>query len=323
MRLSDMRLPSHAAGEHPSRVGKPGRSLAGSATVRAPGVCGELVQGMLGDAHFLVTCPIDLFSEVRVTLHRDGPGVAAPAGCHKSAAALTATLAHLECGDLGARLSLRSPIPRSKGMGSSSADVAATIAAAGLALGTKLLPKVVARIAASVEPTDGVMFPGIALMNHREGRILESLGPPPPMEIIALDFGGTVDTVEFNSVDRRSIWQSMGTEVDRALRLVKDGMGRGDPGPIGEGATISARAGQRVSPKPKLPAVLEFAEAMGAVGVNVGHSGTIIGVLLDARVQGGGAVFQQARQTFPDAEAIHRFRLLGGGLHQLRPDPAE
>jgi L-threonine kinase len=277
---------------------------------------------MLGDAYFLVTCPIDFFSEVRVTLHHDGPGVEAPSDCPKSAAALSATLAHLERDELGARLSVRSPIPRSKGMGSSSADVAATIAATGLALGAELLPEVVARIAASVEPTDGVMFPGIALVDHREGRILEALGPPPPMEIISLDFGGTVDTVEFNSVDRSSIWRSIGTEVDRALRLVKDGMRRGDPGAIGKGAAISARASQRVSPKPRLPAVLEFAEAVGAVGVNVGHSGTIIGVLLDARGQGGGAVFQRARQAFPDAEAMHRFRLQGGGLQQLRPDPA-
>ena len=299
-------------------AGQPGLSPAGSATVRAPGVCGELVQGMLGDSHFLVTCPVDFFSEVRVTLHHGGPGVEAPSDCPKSAAALTATLAHLGRAEMGARLSVRSSIPRSKGMGSSSADVAATIAAAGLALGAKLLPDSVARIAASVEPTDGIMFPGIALMDHREGRILEALGPPPPMEIIALDFGGTVDTVEFNSVDRRSVWRSIGTEVDRALELVKDGLRRGDPGPIGEGATISARASQRVSPKPRMPAVLEFAGAVGAVGVNVGHSGTIIGVLLDAGGHQGEAVFRQARQAFPDAEMVHRFRLTGGGLQQLR-----
>jgi uncharacterized protein involved in propanediol utilization len=73
-----------------------------------------------------------------------------------------------------------------------------------------------------------------------------------------------------------------------------------------------------VSPKPKLPAVLEFAWAVGAVGVNVGHSGSIIGVLLDAQENSTGAAFRRARQAFPDAEAIHRFRLIGGGLLQLR-----
>jgi len=311
------------AGQHPSPAGKPGLSPVGSATVRAPGVCGELVQGMLGDDYFLVTCPIDFFSEVRVTLHQESPGVEAPADCPKSAAALTATLAHLGRDELGARLSVRSPIPRSKGMGSSSADVAAVIAGTGLALNAELLPEVVARIAASVEPTDGVMFPGIALLDHRKGRILELLGPPPPVEIVALDFGGTVDTVEFNSVDRRPLWRSIQAEVDRALRLVKDGLRRGDPGLMGEGATISARASQRVTLKPRLPEVLEFAGAVGAVGVNVGHSGTIIGVLLDARERRGESVLQRARQTFPDAEAVHHFQLQGGGLRAIQRDAGE
>ena len=306
----------------PGPAGEPGLPI-GSAAVRVPGVCGELVQGMSGGIHFLVTCPIDLFALARVTLFRGGNGVDAPPDCPKAVAALEATLAHLGRGDVGARLAVTSPIPRSKGMGSSSADVAATIAATGLALGAELSPETVARIALSVEPSDGVMFPGIALLDHRKGRILELLGPPPPVEIVALDFGGTVDTVEFNSVDRRPLWRSIQAEVDRALRLVKDGLRRGDPGLMGEGATISARASQRVTLKPRLPEVLEFAGAVGAVGVNVGHSGTIIGVLLDARERRGESVLQRARQTFPDAEAIHRFRLLGGGLHQLRPDPAE
>ena len=116
---------------------KPGQdSPTGSATVRAPGVCGELVQGMLGDAHFLVTCPVDFFARAQVTLGGNGALIDAPGDCPKAAAALRATLDHLKCDGMGAQLAISSPIPRSKGLGSSSADVAATIAATGLALGT-------------------------------------------------------------------------------------------------------------------------------------------------------------------------------------------
>ena len=291
--------------------------LVGSATVRAPGVCGELVQGMLGDVYFLVTCPIDFFARARVELYADGPGVAAPVECPKAAAALSATLAHLGRADLRARLVINSPIPRGKGMGSSSADVLATIAATGLALGVDLPPGVLAKIAVSVEPTDGVMFPGIALVDHREARIAETLGPPPPMEIVALDFGGTVDTLEFNRVDRRAAWRSIEAETTEALQLVRLGVKEGDPALVGQGASISARASQSILPKPMLPAVLEFAEAIGAVGVDVGHSGTIIGVLLDARERRGLSAFRRARDTFPEAEMVHHFRLLGGGLQRV------
>ena len=51
------------------------------------------------------------------------------------------------------------------------------------------------------------MFPGIALIDHRCGSIAESLGPPPPMEVIVIDTGGTVDTLEFNRIDRTALWE--------------------------------------------------------------------------------------------------------------------
>ena len=294
----------------------------GSATVRAPGVCGELVQGIREDIYFLVTCPVDFYSRVRVDLYIDGakgdaPKVEATAGCPKAVEALLATLAYLDRNELAARITVGSPIPRSKGMGSSSADVAATIAGTGLALGVELAPEVVARIAVSVEPTDGVMFPGVVLFDHREGRITETFGPPPPMEIVALDFGGTVDTVEFNKVDRRSLWESVQPETSQALELVRSGVEKGDPLLVGQGSSISAIAGQHVLPKPHLAAVQDFAKDVGAVGVNVGHSGTIIGVLLDARQRRGKSTFRRAREAFSEAEMVHHFRLMGGGLQPV------
>ncbi len=297
----------------------PAGVLVGSATVRAPAVCGELVQGMLDDVYFLVSCPIDFFARVQVELYQGNPGVSAPPRCPKAASAVVAALAYLGREELGARLTINNPIPRGKGMGSSTADVAAAIAATGLALNRQLEPSVVGQLALSVEPSDGIMFPGVALFDHRQGRRMEELGPPPPMEIIALDFGGTVDTLEFNQVDRRELWQSLQPQTDEALELVRSGLHQGSPVLVGRGATISAEAGQRVLFKPQLPRVKEFADSAGAVGVNVGHSGTIIGILLDARERRGRSVFRQARENFADAEMVHHFRLLGGGL---RPAPS-
>ena len=289
----------------------------GRATVRAPGVCGELAQGMLEQHYFLVTCPIDFYARVTVELYENGAGIQSPDNCPKSLQALEATLDFLGRRCLGARLTVSNPMPRSKGLGSSSADVAATIAATGLALGRELAPEQVAEIALTVEPTDGIMFPGITLVDHREGQIVESLGPPPPMEIVALDFGGTVDTLEFNRVDRRPLWQSLRKETDEALRLVRAGIAARDPVMVGRGASISAQASLSVLPKPRLSDVMAFAEEVGAVGVNVAHSGAIIGILLDARPRRGKSTYRQAQRAFPDAEEVHHFRLLGGGLQRV------
>jgi L-threonine kinase len=286
----------------------------GRATVRVPGVCGELVQGMLGPNHFLVTCPIDFYSRVTVDIFEGTAGVSASPDCSKSVAAVHATLAHLGQTGAAATLTVRNSIPRSKGMGSSSADVTGAIAATGLALGQQLSPSVIGELALLVEPSDGVMFPGIALFDHREGSIVEEIGPPPPIEIVAMDFGGTVDTLEFNKIDHNDAWHSIESVTQQALDLVRQGILEGNPTLVGQGASISAKAGQRILKKPQLPRVLDFAESVGAVGVCVAHSGTIIGVLLDARERRGKSTFRRAREAFADAEMVHHFRLMSGGV---------
>ena len=306
--------------EHSSEDSEEGEEitrLLGSATVRAPGVCGELAQGVIEGIHFLVTCPVDFYSRVKVDIYADGPGVEAPEDCDKAAAAVRRTLFHLKNAKVRAKLTINNPIPRGKGMASSSADLAAAIAATGLALGEEISPYQIAQIALSIEPTDGIMIPGVALFDHRAGIIRESLGPPPPMEIVALDLGGTVDTVQFNMVDRFQRWQSVDEQTGEALRLLRRGIEEQDPALVGRGASISAEASQTVLAKPRLAEVKEFAESVGAVGVNVGHSGTIMGVLLDARERRGKSTYHKALSAFPDAESVYHFRLLGGGVQRV------
>jgi len=300
-----------------SEEGEEVNRLLGSATVRAPGVCGELAQGVIEGIHFLVTCPVDFYSRVKVDIYSDGPGVVAPEDCDKAAAAVRRTLFHLKNAKVRAKLTINNPIPRGKGMASSSADLAAAIAATGFALGEEISPYQIAQIALSIEPTDGIMIPGVALFDHRAGIIRESLGPPPPMEIVALDLGGTVDTVQFNMVDRFQRWQSVDEQTGEALRLLRQGIEEQDPALVGRGASISAEASQTVLAKPRLAEVKEFAESVGAVGVNVGHSGTIMGVLLDARKRRGKSTYHKALSAFPDAESVYHFRLLGGGVQRV------
>ena len=302
--------------EDPAEEGD-GTVLIGSATVRAPGVCGELAQGVIEGIHFLVTCPVDFYSRVKVDLYSGGPGVEAPEDCDKAAAAVRRALSHLKNAKVRAKVTINNPIPRGKGMASSSADLAAAIAATGMALGQELSPYQIAQIALSIEPTDGVMIPGVALFDHRAGVIRESLGPPPPMEIVALDLGGTVDTVQFNMVDRFQRWQSVDEQTSEALRLLRLGITNQDPVLVGRGASISAEASKTVLAKPRLAEVKEFAKSVGAVGVNVGHSGTIMGVLLDARERRGKSTYHKAKEAFPDAQAVYHFRLLGGGVQRV------
>ena len=289
----------------------------GSATARAPGVCGVLAQGAIGEMHFSVTCPVDFFSRVRVDLTADGPGVAATEGCEKTVAAVRRTLMHLRRARVRADVRVSSPIPRGRGLGSSSADLSAAIAATALALGEELSPYDIAQIALSIEPTGGVMMPGLALFDHRAGMVRESLGPPPPMEIVALDFGGSSRSGFFNLSDRPQRWHGVNGETAEALNLIRRGVAEKSPALVGRGATIASQAGSHVQPRPRLEEVAAFAREVGAVGVNGGQSEGVTGILLDATQRRGKSTYIKAKEAFPDAETIYHFRMLGGGVQTV------
>ena len=298
--------------------------ILGTASVLAPGTCGELVQGMTGEVDFLVTCPINHFARATVTLSRaEQPGEHVRGIDHlpKTVQAVTTTVARLrQClrmPGIVADVTVANPIPVGKGMGSSSADITAAVCATGRAAGVELSPDAVARIALAVEPTDGVMFPGIAMFDHREGKIVDLLGSPPPMEVIVIDRGGQVDTLEFNRVDRTEHWQSVADATIEALELVRAGIRRCDPELVGRGATISARAGRPAESGPWVDQAIDFAAAIGAVGVNVAHSGTVVGILLDARRRMSKPAYREALVEFAAAESVQHFRIIGGGARDL------
>ena len=295
----------------------------GTATASAPGTCGELVQGMTGGAHFLVTCPINQFSRATVALRVGGSewsdmavhGIDdLPKTRQAVSQALSELAPRLGVASLSAEVAVANPIPAGKGMSSSSADITAAVGAVGMAAGLPFSPEAIARIALSVEPTDGVMLPGIALFDHRCGSIAESLGPPPPMEVIVIDTGGTVDTLEFNRVDRTARWHKVASRTDEALELAREGIRRGDAALVGRGATISALAGHLPAMGEWVERAAAFAGEESAVGVNVAHSGTVVGILLDARERRSKPVYRRAVEAFSDAESVGHFRVIGGGV---------
>ena len=295
----------------------------GTATALAPGTCGELVQGMTGGDSFLVTCPINQFARATVTLRvsrRDPPTPTVtglerlPKTRQAARLALDEIAGARNLAGLAAEVTLGNAIPAGKGMGSSSADIAAAVAAVGMAAGAPFAPEAIARIALAVEPTDGVMFPGVALFDHRGGRIARTLGPPPPMEVIVIDAGGTVDTLEFNRVDRTARWQLIADRTDAALELVRAGIARQDAELVGRGATISAQAGHPPGLAQWVARAAAFAGEEGAAGINVAHSGTVVGILLDARQRRSKPLFRRAMDAFGDAESVRHFRVIGGGV---------
>ena len=286
------------------------------ATARAPGSCGELAQGMLDGDYFLVSCPIDMYATATVALSAGDGRVRAPVDAPKSRRAVELTLAHFGRRDMDAHLSLSSPLPRGKGMASSTADVSAAIAATAAALGAEaeMLPTDIAQIALRIEPSDGVMLPGIARFDHKRGKVAQTLGAAPPMRVVALDFGGNIDTLAFNGVNRDAALRRLRPVFSDALALIARGIRNGSAADIGAGATRSAVANQKLLYKPHLDAVLQLADDVGAVGVNAAHSGTVLGLLFTDDAALAENAVSRAWENLFGIERIYNRRIVGGGV---------
>lgn len=284
---------------------------------RAPASCGELAQGLLGELHVMVTCPIDLYSAATVVL-REGTGqIHGPGLCPKAVQAVALTLDRFSLDGLDAALSIDSPIPRGKGMASSTADIVASVAATGAALGRATGAELEADIALMVEPSDGTMLPGIALFDHVQGGVRRNMGDPPPISVLVLEFDQRVDAVAFNLIDRAAALGRRSESFRESLSLIEAGIATADTELIGRGASLSASSYQDVLPKPELPQVFALADAAGAVGVNVAHSGTVAGMLFDEDAERVEWAAAQARLRLPGVRAAHSQRLISGGVETL------
>jgi len=205
----------------------------------------------------------------------------------KARSAAQRTLLALGRTDLGGVLEIRSSVPVGKGFGSSSCDIVATVRAVCHALRREPSPSLIAAIATATETaSDPLMYSGSSgssrstvLFAQREGRVARTLPGLPPLWVLSCDSApadGCVVTElmplpQYSPQERWTFEDLLGDMV-RALE------GR-DVGLVGQVATASAVINGRYLPNPLLEPAREVSGSCGALGVQVAHSGTLVGLL--------------------------------------------
>jgi uncharacterized protein involved in propanediol utilization len=247
---------------------------------RAFGTFGELVQGVLPPegSNFLVTLPIARWSVAVFRSEPDLPLRILPGGRTKARRLVELMCRHYGFPS-GGTLALSSDLPTGKGYASSSADLVATARAVGDAFAIDPSPAAIEDLLRQIEPTDGVMYDGMVAFAHREVKLRNALGSPPPLTIVGVDEGGTVDTIAFNAIPKPFGIDEM-YEYEHILATVTRAMTTGDAETLGAMATRSAQLNQQLRPKRLLDPLERLAKDCGALGVAVAHSGTTLGVLL-------------------------------------------
>ncbi|WP_248580871.1 hypothetical protein [Nocardioides sp. InS609-2] len=298
---------------------RPASRARGSAVSSAFGTFGELLQGALPEGpDFLVTLPIARWSTAEFEYDGAREGVeTSPTSKTKAQRVAEAVLAR-HGADGGGSLRLSGSLPEGRGLASSSADLVATARAVAGAIGVDMPPALIEDLLRPIEPTDGVMYPGVVAFDHRDVVHRRTLGVLPPMTIVGIDEGATVDTVAFNAIPKNFTDRDR-DEYAALLAALGAAVLVGDTSTIGRIATRSAHLNQRLCPKRSLHAMTALSAEVGGVGVVAAHSGSAIGLLLPQHIPA-----YRARL----AEAITRSRQLGHGqallvCQTLDFDPAD
>lgn len=269
------------ASSRPLRVGT-GRAIAHH---------GELLQGVFPDGggrlhRGLITLPFPRIESV-VTFWPDDGNEIHTRQKDRTKAARAAALTFQKLGHSYARgcLTIETSIPVGCGYGSSTADVIAAIRAATAAVGAELHRSVICQLAVAAETaSDAVVFDEQAvLFAHREGRVLEYFpGDYPPLYVVGFTSrdDAPIDTLAFAAAR----YDSAEIENFRVLRgLFRRAVHERDAVLLGHVATASARINQRFLPKRHFDALQQISRDLGGCGVQVAHSGNLMGILIDPK----------------------------------------
>lgn len=285
--------------------------------MKAPGTCGELMQGAIDEQDFLVNCPIDLYSHA--TVHRDTRQRGLFLDDLHRYTKIRDTLelaAHEFAIRLCHRVAIRSDIPRGKGMASSSADISAALEAVCRSAGLRLNPELFARLVTEVEPSDCVHFAGIAHVNHLTGRLFDAMPAPSDISVLVVDCGGEIDTIGFDRKRARALYRQHQPCLKNALATLKRGLHEGDAQAVADAATASARLNQQIHVKPQFPELLARARELGALGVNCAHSGTVLGIMYRTSDRLGERLAGDVERRFgAGTPIVGDYRIIAGGCH--------
>ena len=247
------------------------------------GSFGELLQGALPDEQgdFLVTLPIEKHAVAYFIPSASSDTIEVFPRWKTKSQQLARSLLQRHSRRTGGRLFLASEIPCGKGLSSSSADLVATARAIEAHLGFELPVDELCQSLSEVEPTDGVMFPESVAYLHLKGALLERLGPLPQVEVLSIDEGGQLRTLEYHRKGAAEYSAAAQQEFRELLGRLRRGFQRDDLAEIGAVATRSAYINQQFNPKRYLELMHAVCRKTGGAGLITTHSGTCLGILYD------------------------------------------
>jgi uncharacterized protein involved in propanediol utilization len=241
---------------------------------------GEIIQGRLSNNEdFLVTIPIDMWTTCKLVCEPIDGASFVDAKLPKSREVAEHMLEILGLSS-GVKISIdfTKNIPVGKGLSSSTADLLAVVRAFQEVFGVIVSESFISQLFAKIEPHDGLHYSMSVAYNHRQGNLLNKLNYIPDFNIVAVDSGGELSTVEYNK--NLNFPPKILNEYDKLYDQLLTAFANRDDVGIARCAQKSTELHVNRTGNKFLARVLEKASEMNVLGILATHSGTCGGFLL-------------------------------------------
>lgn len=246
-----------------------------------PASCGEFVQGIIDDEEYLCSYAIDMYSKVYI----EEKLVDINLGRYKSRLAIEKVFEKFNLPKKYTKnisLNINSKIPVGKGMASSTADIGATIKATLSLIDKDLSSDEISKLAAEIEPTDSIFIDKNSIFNPLNGTVIKYLGNLTNAKVVILEPNKVLDTMK---IRLRQDYNKLKVEnkevIKKSFALLEEGLKKNNLSLVGEACTLSSLANENIEKKEYLNEIIKISKKYGAYGVNIAHSGTVVGILID------------------------------------------
>src|SRR5699024_39178 len=162
------------------------------------------------------------------------------------------------------------------------ADIGATIGATLGLIKKELSNEEIAKLASTIEPTDSIYIEKNNIFNPLNGEVIKYLGNIQDSRVVILEPNRTLNTMRIRKTPNYKKIKIKNKDITKiSFNLLEEGIKNNDLYSIGKASTFSSLANENIHQKEGLEKIIEISKNYGAYGVNVAHSGTVIGILID------------------------------------------
>ena len=240
-----------------------------------PGSIGEVIQGRVKGIDTILSCPVNLFTNVRIYECKNPFKKTFYPKSSQFLANVLKNWGYTDCIET-LDIEICSDIPKGKGFASSTADLCGIYNCLIQLFHRKHDEDEIAAECIKVEPTDSIIFKNMTFFDYKTGAYKEQIGSYMEFYLLVFEGNRTVDTIEFNKKSIQPL-----SQIDDLAELTRHGVKKRSLDHIAKASTESIIRNQHRLRYDLLSEALRLKDVTGGLGIMGAHSGDALAIIYD------------------------------------------